>query len=149
MSPVDRDIVAALLAVGSGLQSAVARRLAVPDMTTTVLTMTLTGIAADMRAGKRSATFNRRLLAVATMLAGAIGGAEVVLQLGPAAALAVATALLAVVTVAAVRTARTPGAWRSTTQPCPASQPPSANQPPAKGTRRIQHHHRSERRTAS
>jgi Protein of unknown function (DUF1275) len=32
------------------IQNAVARKLAVPDMTTTVLTMTLTGLGADLRA---------------------------------------------------------------------------------------------------
>ena len=36
-----------LLALAMGLQNAVARRLAVPDLTTTVLTLTLTGLAAD------------------------------------------------------------------------------------------------------
>ena len=41
-----RDGDAALLALAMGIQNAVARRLAVPDLTTTVLTMTLTGIAA-------------------------------------------------------------------------------------------------------
>jgi uncharacterized membrane protein YoaK (UPF0700 family) len=122
LSPASRDIVAAVLAVGSGMQNAVVRRLAVPDMTTTVLTMTLTGIAADIRAGKRSAAFNRRLLVVATMLAGAVGGAELVLHDGPAAALALATAVLAVVTAAAARTTRTRGAWRSATQLSPARQ---------------------------
>ena len=45
-----RDGIAALLALAMGIQNAVARRLAVPDLTTTVLTMTLTGIAADVRA---------------------------------------------------------------------------------------------------
>jgi uncharacterized membrane protein YoaK (UPF0700 family) len=133
LSPVNRDIVAAVLAVGTGMQNAVVRRLAVPDMTTTVLTMTLTGIAADIRAGKPSAAFNRRLLAVATMLAGAIGGAELVLHLGPAAALALATAVLAVVTAAGARITRTPGAWRSTTQPCAATQSPLAKQLSANG----------------
>jgi uncharacterized membrane protein YoaK (UPF0700 family) len=44
-----RDGMAALLALAMGIQNAVARRLAVPDLTTTVLTMTLTGIAADVR----------------------------------------------------------------------------------------------------
>jgi uncharacterized membrane protein YoaK (UPF0700 family) len=117
LSPASRDIVAAVLAIGTGMQNAVVRRLAVPEMTTTVLTMTLTGIAADIRAGKPSAAFNRRLLAVATMLAGAVGGAELVLHEGPAAALVLATAVLAVVSAAAIRTTRTPGTWRSTTQP--------------------------------
>jgi hypothetical protein len=45
-----RDVLAVLLAVAMGIQNAAARRLAVPDLTTTVLTMTLTGIAADLRA---------------------------------------------------------------------------------------------------
>ena len=45
-----RDGIAALLALGMGIQNAMARRLAVPDLTTIVLTMTLTGIAADVRA---------------------------------------------------------------------------------------------------
>jgi len=44
------DAIAALLAIALGVQNAVARRLAVPDMTTTVLTMTLTGVGADLRA---------------------------------------------------------------------------------------------------
>jgi uncharacterized membrane protein YoaK (UPF0700 family) len=112
LSPTTRDVVAAVLAVGTGMQNAVVRRLAVPDMTTTVLTMTLTGIAADIRAGKPSAAFSRRLLSVATMLAGAVGGAELVLHVGPAAALALATAVLAVVTAAATRTTHAPGTWR-------------------------------------
>ena len=45
--------VAALLAVAMGIQNAVARKLAVPDLTTTVLTMTLTGIGHDARSGRR------------------------------------------------------------------------------------------------
>jgi uncharacterized membrane protein YoaK (UPF0700 family) len=44
------DALAALLAAAMGVQNAVARKLAVPDLTTTVLTMTLTGIGADIRA---------------------------------------------------------------------------------------------------
>lgn len=38
-----------LLATAMGIQNAAARRLAVPDLTTTVLTLTLTGIASDSR----------------------------------------------------------------------------------------------------
>ena len=38
-----------LLALAMGVQNATARRLAVPDLTTTVLTLTLTGIAADSK----------------------------------------------------------------------------------------------------
>ena len=42
-----RYAVIVLLAVAMGVQNAAARKLAVPDLTTTVLTMTLTGVAAD------------------------------------------------------------------------------------------------------
>jgi uncharacterized membrane protein YoaK (UPF0700 family) len=122
LSTVSRDGVAAVLAIGLGMQNAVVRRLAVPDMTTTVLTMTLTGIAADIRSGKPSPAFVRRLTAVTAMLLGAMAGAELVLHDGAATALALATTLLAGVTVAAVRITRGPAAWRSVPQPPPAPQ---------------------------
>jgi uncharacterized membrane protein YoaK (UPF0700 family) len=124
LSPAGRDVTAAVLAVGTGMQNAVVRRLAVPDMTTTVLTMTLTGIAADIRAGMPSPALTRRLLAVAAMLAGAVGGAELVLHASATAALALATAVLAVVTVAATRTTRRPGAWRVINEPAAGPLPP-------------------------
>jgi uncharacterized membrane protein YoaK (UPF0700 family) len=47
--PAFRYVLLVLLAAGMGLQNAVVRRLAVPDLTTTVLTMTLTGLASDLR----------------------------------------------------------------------------------------------------
>jgi uncharacterized membrane protein YoaK (UPF0700 family) len=109
-----RDGIAALLALAMGIQNAVARRLAVPDLTTTVLTMTLTGIAADVRAeGHGRAGLSRRLLAVITMLVGAAGGALLVLHVGTAAALGVAVGLLAAVTVGAALAVRRPGPWRA------------------------------------
>jgi uncharacterized membrane protein YoaK (UPF0700 family) len=109
-----RDGIAALLALAMGIQNAMARRLAVPDLTTTVLTMTLTGIAADVRAqGHGLAVLRRRILAVAAMFAGAVGGALLVLHAGTAPALGLATGLLAVVTAGAVLAARKPGPWRA------------------------------------
>jgi uncharacterized membrane protein YoaK (UPF0700 family) len=106
------DAMAALLALAMGVQNAAVRRLAVPDLTTTVLTMTLTGIAADVRASGRSPALHRRLLAVATMLGGAVLGAWLVLRVTPLAALGVAVGLLAAVTAGAVLAARRPGGWR-------------------------------------
>jgi uncharacterized membrane protein YoaK (UPF0700 family) len=109
-----RDGIAALLALAMGIQNAVARRLAVPDLTTTVLTMTLTGIAADVRAqGHGLAVLRRRILAVAAMFAGAVGGALLVLHAGTAPALGLATGLLAVVTAGAALATRQPGPWRA------------------------------------
>src|SRR6202043_1034298 len=52
------------LAIAMGIQNATARRLAVPDLTTTVLTLTLTGVAADSRlAGGTGGHPARRLIA--------------------------------------------------------------------------------------
>jgi hypothetical protein len=47
------------LAIAMGIQNATARRLAVPDLTTTVLTLTLTGIAADSPARRRHGRTSR------------------------------------------------------------------------------------------
>jgi uncharacterized membrane protein YoaK (UPF0700 family) len=70
-----------VLAVSMGIQNAAVRALAVPDLTTTVLTMTITGIAADGAiAGGQGAKAGRRLVAVAAMLAGALVGAVLVLH---------------------------------------------------------------------
>ena len=108
-----RDGIAALLALAMGIQNAVARRLAVPDLTTTVLTMTLTGIAADVEAeGHGRAALGRRVLAVVTMLAGAAGGALLVLHVGTAAALGAAVGLLTVVTIGAALAVRQEAPWR-------------------------------------
>jgi uncharacterized membrane protein YoaK (UPF0700 family) len=96
-----------LLALAMGVQNATARRLAVPDLTTTVLTLTLTGIAADSRlAGGSGAATVRRVLSVAAMLLGAIVGAALVLHVEPVAAVALAVAILAVVWGAARRASR-------------------------------------------
>lgn len=107
----DRSVVAALLALAMGTQNAGARRLAVPDLTTSVLTTTLTRLAIELRTG-RARALTRRLLAVLTLLAGAMAGAWLVLQVSPAAALSAATALLVMVTIAAAALARRPGRWR-------------------------------------
>jgi uncharacterized membrane protein YoaK (UPF0700 family) len=103
-----------LLAVAMGVQNASVRRLAVPDLTTTVLTMTLTGIAADVRHGEwRKPPLRRRLLAVSAMLGGAVAGAELVVHHGATADLVLVTAILAAVTLGTALTAtRDHGKWR-------------------------------------
>lgn len=90
------------LALAMGMQNATARRLAVPDLTTTVLTLTLTGIGADSHlAGGPGAHPTRRLVAVTTMLVGALISAllvihvDLVLPLALAATVAILTALTA------------------------------------------------------
>jgi uncharacterized membrane protein YoaK (UPF0700 family) len=103
-------LIAGLAALAMGLQNAAVRRLAVPDLTTTVLTMTLTGIAADVRSGNRL-TLGRRVAAVGSMLLGGFGGGLLVLNVGAAAALAAAGLLMAVVFATAVPASRSPANW--------------------------------------
>lgn len=104
------SVAAAGLAVAMGVQNAVVRRLAVPDLTTTVLTMTLTGIAADVR-HRNGATFLRRLAAVAAMFSGAIGGALLALHVSTVAALTLALCLVAIPLLGAIGAARSHEAW--------------------------------------
>lgn len=93
------DTIVALLALAMGVRNATVRRIAVPDLTTTVLTLTLTGLAADSRlAGGSGKGTTRRISAFAAMLAGAVAGAlllrtSITLPLGAAAALALVAGL--------------------------------------------------------
>jgi uncharacterized membrane protein YoaK (UPF0700 family) len=103
---VSRAAVAAIVAVAMGMQNAVARRLAVPDLTTTVLTMTLTGLVADLRVSDSTRSFVR-IAAVLAMLIGAVIGTLLVLHASPQAALVLAVVLLMLVTADAAWTART------------------------------------------
>jgi len=107
-----RDGIAALLALSMGLQNATVRALKVFDLTTTVLTMTLTGIAADVRQRDRFAVI-RRLLAVVAMFAGAVTGTLLVLHVSDAAALGLAVCLLAIVVAAAIASSRVPASWHA------------------------------------
>jgi uncharacterized membrane protein YoaK (UPF0700 family) len=78
-----RYTVIVLMAFAMGVRNSTIRRLAVPDVTTTVLTMTLTGLAADSSlAGGSNPKFGRRTSAVAAMLIGAVGGAALFLHQG-------------------------------------------------------------------
>ena len=64
-----------LTAFAMGIRNATVRKMAIPDLTTTVLTLTITGLAADSRfAGGTSPRWGRRLLAVLLMFIGAAIG---------------------------------------------------------------------------
>ena len=80
-----------LLAVAMGGQNAIARRLAVPDLTTTVLTMTVTGLAADATSWSVRV---RRLIPIVAMLGGALVGGALLRWVSVAAPLWLAAALL-------------------------------------------------------
>jgi uncharacterized membrane protein YoaK (UPF0700 family) len=70
------DVVIGLLALGMGVRNATVRAFHAPDLTTTVLTLTLTGLAADSPpAGGDGSGTVRRTSAVVAMLAGAVLGA--------------------------------------------------------------------------
>jgi uncharacterized membrane protein YoaK (UPF0700 family) len=87
-------VVIVFLALAMGIQSATARTIAVPDFTTTVLTMTITGLAADLARGVSPKTL-RRLVSVGAMFAGAAAGAVLVLRSGVPAALAAVCGVMA------------------------------------------------------
>jgi uncharacterized membrane protein YoaK (UPF0700 family) len=107
-----RYAVIVLLAIAMGIQNTAARKLAVPDLTTTVLTMTLTGIAADAAlAGGHGSKLGRRALSVAAMLLGALVGGLLVLKVDNPAPLALATGLLAMVSLLTYRASRSKPAW--------------------------------------
>ncbi|HXD31479.1 MAG TPA: YoaK family protein [Pyrinomonadaceae bacterium] len=81
-----------LTAGAMGIRNATVRKMAIPDLTTTVLTLTITGLAADSRfAGGTNPRLRRRLLAVLLIVAGAALGT---LLLRRSVVLALATATL-------------------------------------------------------
>jgi uncharacterized membrane protein YoaK (UPF0700 family) len=66
----------ALTAVAMGLRNSVVRKLGIPDFTTTVLTLTITGFAADSSlAGGDNPRWQRRGAAILAIIAGAASGA--------------------------------------------------------------------------
>ncbi len=88
------------LAIAFGLQNATVRKIAAPDLTTTVLTMTVTGLAADSRlGGGPGAKPVRRIGSIAAMLAGAATGA---LMVRHSVALAIAAAAACAIVAAAI-----------------------------------------------
>lgn len=106
------------MAVAMGIQNAAAQLLAVPELTTTVLTRTLTGIASDLallgRGHEMAAMFARRVVAVVAMLLGALLGGLLVLHVTVAAALAVAAAIALAVGIVMQVLSRADEPWTKT-----------------------------------
>jgi len=93
-----------LTAVAMGFRNATIRQLKVPDLTTTVLTLTITGIAADSRmAGGANPNLARRMAAVFAILIGAAIGALMVVRYGLALPLFASGAIVLFGTIACVR----------------------------------------------
>lgn len=82
-------------ALAMGFRNATVRQLKIPDITTTVLTLTLTGLAADSTlGGGANANWGRRIASVAALFIGAAAGAAMTLQWHLAVPLLVAGALI-------------------------------------------------------
>jgi uncharacterized membrane protein YoaK (UPF0700 family) len=107
--------VIALMAIALGLQNATARRLAVPDLTTTVLTLTITGTAADRvrvdEEGKVHTSAGRRTVSVLAIAVGALVGALMVRHVSIDVPLALAVVLLSGVGLAAASLGRSDPDW--------------------------------------
>jgi uncharacterized membrane protein YoaK (UPF0700 family) len=95
-----------------GLQNAGARRRGVPDLTTTVLTLTLTGLAADSTpAGGEAPRPGRRILSVLAMFLGALIGAALLLHGHLVVVLSLTLVLLAVTSVTTHRLSAADAPW--------------------------------------
>lgn len=94
----------ALVAIAMGARNATVRQLNVPDLTTTVVTRTITGLAADSRlAGGPGHNLGRRLRAILSLFVGAALGAFMVLRWGLAPPLALAGVTVLLFTLALAR----------------------------------------------
>jgi uncharacterized membrane protein YoaK (UPF0700 family) len=91
-----RYVLISLLAVTMGVRNAAVRHIAVRDMTTTVITQTLTGLAADSSlGGGHNPNVLHRSISVLGMFVGALIGATLLLHGSPGWALGLAAALVA------------------------------------------------------
>ncbi|GJF26654.1 MULTISPECIES: YoaK family protein [Streptomyces] len=110
-SPVRYTLIV-LLGIAMGMQNAVARRLGVPDLTTTVLTLTLTGLAADSSpAGGATPRPGRRVLSVLAMFLGALAGALLLRHAELLHILVLTLLMLVVTSVATHRLSASSPAW--------------------------------------
>ena len=87
-------------ALAMGTRNAVVRKLAIPDLTTTVLTLTVTGLAADSSfAGGDNPRLWRRIASIAAMFVGAAVGA-LMIRYSVSATMAVAATISAASSIA-------------------------------------------------
>ena len=94
-------IIIALTGLAMGFRNATIRQLKVPDLTTTVLTLTITGLAADSSAaGGANPNWARRIGSVAAIFLGAAIGAYLVTHGGLVAPLVLAGGLIFAGTIA-------------------------------------------------
>ena len=100
----------AFTAIAMGMRNAAVRKLAVPDLTTTVLTLTITGLAADSSLARgTNPRWQRRISAVVAMFAGAALG-SIILRHSVFMALAFSVVLSSFCSLALLMSSRLPGA---------------------------------------
>ena len=100
----------AFTAIAMGMRNAAVRKLAVPDLTTTVLTLTITGLAADSAlAHGTNPRWQRRVAAVVAMFAGAALG-SIILRHSIFRALASSVVMSSLCSLALLISSRLPGA---------------------------------------
>jgi uncharacterized membrane protein YoaK (UPF0700 family) len=88
-------VIIVLAALAMGFRNATIRQLKIPDLTTTVLTMTVTGLFADLQiAGGSNQNWRRRVSSVVAIFAGAAAGAAMVNTAGLSVPLALAGLLV-------------------------------------------------------
>jgi len=115
-----RYAIVALLAIAMGIQNATARGLGVADLTTTVLTLTITGLAADGRFGAGgSGRAGRRGVAVLAMLIGAALGAVLIVDGHQVLVLVLALGFTGLIAAGAAAVSRSAGPWADAGHPRP------------------------------
>jgi uncharacterized membrane protein YoaK (UPF0700 family) len=105
-------VLTGLLAASMGVQNATVQRLAVPDLTTTVMTTTLARLLGDLPSrGLRGPAATHRLASILALLVGATTGGLLVVYVNALTALTVGIVLLATVGFVAHLGARRAAAW--------------------------------------
>lgn len=105
-----RQVLIAVLATSMGWQFAIVRRVNVPDVRTVVVTTTITALVADASQSREQIV--RRVLSVGALLAGAAAGALLSRGFSVAAPLWTGGALLLLIALLSLASARRPGAER-------------------------------------
>ena len=107
-----------VLGIAMGLQNATARKLAVPDLTTTVLTLTIVGIAADSRlVGESGSRAGRRLISAGAMFVGALVGSMLIFHLAIVSPLVIALIVIVMVAGTTRLLSRTDPEWVRASEP--------------------------------
>jgi uncharacterized membrane protein YoaK (UPF0700 family) len=102
-------VLIALTALAMGTRNAAVRKLALPDLTTTVLTLTITGIAADSSlANGNNPRWAKRVASVLAMFLGAASGAVIIIHFSISAAIWLGTAISVLCSAALFRSLRMP-----------------------------------------